>query len=85
MRTVLRVILLSLASTIGIIVAITLTPKLLRYVTYPFMLIRGTERFEGETKFVEIFFISDYILTPIIFVMMILLFSFLRWRKNKIR
>lgn len=79
MRAVIKIPLLSIASAIITIAIITLTPKLLGYITYPFMLLRGTERFEGETKFVEMFFISDYILTPIIFVITILLFAFFKW------
>lgn len=83
MKTLLKILLFSLLSTIAITVLIFLVskffiPEFALHLTYPFRLLRGTERYEGETRGVEVFFIWETIILPIIFLSSAIVFFFLR-------
>lgn len=85
MKTLIKILLYSLLSTIAIVVLIFLIskfviPEFALYITYPFRVLRGTERYEGETRGVEVFFIWERIILPIIFLSSALMLFLLRKR-----
>jgi len=73
MRTIIKIILLSLLSTILILITIGIVgyyvvPGIGLDITYPFRVLRGTERYVGETRNLEVFLIWERIIIPFIFL-----------------
>lgn len=83
MKTSIKILLLSLLSTIIILVIIGIIgyyfiPGAGLYITYPIRVFRGTERYEGETRGAEVFFIWERIIIPFIFLASAMVFFLFR-------
>lgn len=85
MKTLIKILLFSSLLTMAIVISIALISKFVipefgLHITYPFRVLRGTERYEGETRGVEVFFIWERIIVPVIFLLSALLLFLLRKR-----
>lgn len=85
MKTLIKILLFSVLSTIGIVVLVVITSKFLipefaLHMTYPFRVLRGTENYEGETRGAEVFFVWERIIVPIIFLSSAMVLFLLRKR-----
>jgi hypothetical protein len=86
MKSIMKLILLSLLSTIVILVIIFIigllfVPEIGLHITYPIRVLRGTDRYVGETRGTEVFLIWERIIIPLIFLSMMLVFTLLRRKR----
>ncbi len=73
MKTAIKIIVLSFLSTLAfigvmIVVGLLFIPEIGLHITYPIRLLRGTERYVGETRGAEVIYIWNWIILPFIFL-----------------
>jgi len=85
MKTIGKILFLSLITTVAVVALMLLISKFLipdlgLRITYPLRVLRGTENYEGETRGVEMFFIWERFILPFIFLTYAVIFYLLRKR-----